>query len=438
MTAIKSDADQFEQYRYGVEVKLIPKDGTEEDTILLTAGLTELRIIKNYDEQIMPYYRATVAVSVTEAEKIQSCWRSGKVYLTLRKFKALKSSTSDDQRLEDTGEDYLKNGEFRILVCDGAPPHVPEGQPSEGTRNAPSVLFDMELAPSIPLELNKGICNSAFHEITVGELVASAVGDCMPPEKAQQYSFVMSPPDNTKRYETIFIPPQNLIPTVRHVDRVYGMYAGRMTLFLDVDRGYILSSTKATGGAPTEPASVMLEVMSPDEGLPDRIPTGSAYSKETKTFRLRTNQRIAASIDGPANREVNGESVKLVRSTTDERSGSNCKHLSTDYMPSEDGKKKQLVAWQKYENPLIADRMKIEAREQYAPTLVTFSDCDLRAFAPNLQWSLLTEFKKIEGMEGQWRPTAAEIVLTKAPGVGEPCSVQALARIVPASTNAAS
>ena len=434
MTTISTDGKLFEQIRYGVEVKLIPKDGKEEDTIFLTDSVAELRIIKSYDDTFMPYYRLSAAISVNQAERIQAAWRTGKLYITMKKIKAIKGENGPDtgQRMEDTGQTYIKNGEFRILVCDGAPPHAPTGQSNELVRDVPSVLYAMELAPTIPLDMNKGICNSAFHDVTTAELVASVASDALPPEYSSQYKFVMSPPDNKKRYETIFIPPQNFVPTVRHVDRVYGLYAGKMSIFLDVDRGYILSSTKATGGGPKDPASVIFEVMPPNEGNPERLPTGSAYDQDTRTFRVRTNQRIAAAIDGPAMREVNGESIKLVRSTTDERSGSNCKSLSTDYMPNILGKKKEVVAWQKFDNPLTADRMKIQAREQYAPSTVTFSDCDLRAFDPNLQWTLLTEAEQLAPMEGQWRLKATEFVLTKAPGTTEPCAVEVMARLVPA------
>jgi hypothetical protein len=430
MTAIYSDSDKFNNYRYGVEAKLIPKDGEEEDTIFLTEGVTELRIFKHFDQQVMPYYRLTVAISVNTATDIQNAWRTGKLYITIKKFRALKGETTDDLRMENTDEDYLKNGEFRVMVCDGAPPHVPVGQSNDLVRQVPSVQFMMELAPVIPLDINKNILNSAFHEVTVGEMVALSASDSISDEHSD-YKFVMSPSDNPKRYESVFIPPQNFVPTVRHIDSVYGLYSGKLALFLDVDRGYILSSTKATAGGPKEPLSVILEVMSPEDASPDRMATGSAYDRETRLFRVRTAQRIAAAVDGPANREVDGESVKLVRSTTDERSGSNCKSLTTDDNPPE-GKKKERVAWQCYDNPLTAERMKIEAREKFAPASVSFSSCDLGAFAPNLQWTLVTEATRTEPMEGQWRIRASEFILTKAPGVSDPCSVEVMAEIVPA------
>lgn len=431
MTEINRDVEKFDHYRYGVEVRLIPKGGDEEDTILLTEALTELRIIKHYDEQVMPYFRMNVAVSVDEAHRIVNSWRDGKVYLTMKTMRALKGEKANEEVVaENTGEDYLKNGELRILVCDGAPPHVPTGQNNDLARQVPSVQFAMELAPSVPLDINKTINNGAFHEVTIGELTALLAADCMPDGKPD-YKFVMSPPDNTKRYESIFVPPLNFVPAVRHIDSVYGLYSGKLSVFMDVDRAFILSSTKASSAAPTEPKMVMLESKSPEEGGPDSAGTGSFYDPETLTFRLRTSQRITAAVDGPANRESVGESIKLVRSTIDERTGSNCKNLTTDDKPAE-GKKKERVAWQCYDNPLTADRLKIEARENYAPAAVSFSACDLRAFSPNLQWTLVTDSQTSEAMEGQWRLRATEFLMRKAPGTNESCAVEVMAEIVPA------
>ena len=430
MTAISDDIDKFQHHRYAVVANLIPKGGKEVDTIKLADSVMELRIVKHFDEQFMPYYRLVVGVSVDDAEKIQAAWRTAKMYITIKKYVAIKGETPEGNKEEDTGETYIKDGEFRIMVCDGAPPHVPKNQSNELARQTPSVQFVMELAPTVPLDINKSVLNGAYHEITTAEMAAHIVTDSMP-KNLPDYKFVMSTTDNSKRYESVFMPPLNFVPALRHIDKVYGMYKGTLSVFLDVDRGYILSSTKATSAAKDEPLSVALELRSPEDATPDKIASGSAYDKEGKSFRLRTAQRVGADVAGPANRELNGESVKLVRSTTDERSGSMCKNLTTDDNPPE-GKKKEMVAWQCYDNPLVADRMRIQAREDFTPINMTFESCDLGAFAPNLQWTLVTDASQSAQVEGQWRLRACEILLVKQPGSDQTSSVAVMTELVPA------
>ena len=72
MTAISDDIDKFQHHRYAVVANLIPKGGKEADTIKLADSVMELRIVKHFDEQFMPYYRLVVGVSVDDAEKIQA------------------------------------------------------------------------------------------------------------------------------------------------------------------------------------------------------------------------------------------------------------------------------------------------------------------------------------------------------------------------------
>ena len=430
MTTIVSDTKDFHLNRYTIKVKLIPFAGGKADTIDLTKELSSLRIIKQYDDQVFPYYAMTVAVSVNVAKKIQAAWRIGKMYITMeRLIPTSKSGTTGDSRETATGDMYIKDAPFQIMVCDGAPPNVPTGQNNDLVRQVPSVLFHMELSPLTPLAINKKTNNGAYHNLTMTSLAATLTNANAP--KETPYKFYMAPSDNTKIYESVFIHPMNYVPAIRHIDKVYGMYAGKLSIFLDVDTGYILSSTKSTIGGPTDPTTVILEAMSPEVSSPNEYGLGSAYSKTTKAYRLRTFQRIGASVDGPAKKEVNGEYIKLVRSTFDERSGSNCRKCIPDSLEPLTGLLKERILWQSYDNPLTADRLRVETRENYAPTSLHFTGCDLKALNPNLQWRLVSNVDDIKPLEGNWRIKSMEAVLTKAPGTTESCSADVMCIIVP-------
>jgi hypothetical protein len=429
VTEIRRDTGKFKSYRYGIQADLVPKGGKEEDVIRLGPATSELRLMKHYDEQVFPYFRLTVAVSVEDATKIQSCWRNGRLYITLKEYLA---DTGDESgNADDTGRFYLKNGEFRIMVCDGSPAHVPDGEYNEMARNLPSILFRMELIPVLALGMNKAINNGAYHEVTTADLVALLTAQNAP--KDSGYELAMSPGDNDRVYESIFCPPLNYVQALRHIDRVYGLYKGRLQIFLDVDRGYILSSTKLTERGPKDPTTVFLEVMSPEEASPNSSGAGSAYEEDSLAFRLRTAQRIEATFDGPVRREVSGDSVKLVWETMEERVNSEIKDIQVDSVGTEEKELKERVLWQKYDNKLTPERVKIDARERYAPATVRFRDCDLQAFGPTIQWMLVSELKRTGPMEGVWRISAMEAVLTKAPGTDETANVEVAAMILPSA-----
>lgn len=427
MTEIKHNSDQFKQHRYSVNARLIPKGGKEEDMIDLSEGVMEVRIIKDFDSQVFPYYKIIVGVSVSQASKIQEVWREARVYLTLHHFFA---SRKGEQMVDvDALDDYIKDIEFQIMTMDGAPTNVPTEQAGSQPQNAPSVQLSMELSPVLALSVNKGINNGAYHDASVGDLVALLTQRNRPSGKT--YKFFMATPDNPRRYESIMLPPRSYIQAIRYLDEVHGLYRGKLSVFLDADAGYIMSSEKAIAPPKGKPATVMLEMMNASRAGPHFM-TGSGRDDEAKVYRFRTAQRIAVDVAGPARKEVNGERIKIVRATHSERTGSECSNLTSDRKSGSD-KPKERVVWLGYDNPLTEARLKIASRENYAPAVLTFEGVDLAALSPCLQWTLVASDDAMRSVEGRWRMQAVEMVLTKRPMSKEPCSNQVMVRLVPAS-----
>ena len=427
MTTLSPDADQFRVHRYAPSVRLIPKGADETAAIDMTQALLELRILKDFDTQAFPYVRMEVGVSVNEATQIQDVWREARLFVTLT-HRYIRDAGSDQEEY-DTLEDYLKDAEFQIMVLDGAPPNVPAEQEAGVTSDAPSVRFVMELAPVIALSVNKRVNNGVYHEATLGEVVGALTVRNKP--AARPYKFFMAATDNPRRYESIALPPSNYVQSVRYLDKVHGLYKGRLAVFLDIDAGFILSSTKVVQLSEQAPTRVMLEAVGGERA--GMAPTqGSAYDEKTRAFRLRTSQRIDAEIAGPVRKETVGERIKLVRATFAERSGSDCKGLTPDTKPL-DAVEKARVRWQTYDNDLTADRLKVEARESYAPATVSFESPDLAAFSPVLPWVLVSDEERLKDLEGHWRLQAVEIVLGKQPRSDETCKVHVMARLVPSA-----
>ena len=428
MTQIKHNSDQFKMHRYSVNARLIPKGGKEADMIDLSEGVMEIRIIKDFDAQVFPYYRIVVGVSVAEASKIQECWREARVYLTLHHFYA---SRKGEQMVDvDALDDYIKDVEFQIMTMDGAPTNVPTQQAGSQPQNAPSVQLSMELSPVLALGVNKGINNGAYHDASVGDLIALLTQRNRP--AAKTYKFYMATPDNPKRYESVMIPPRSYIQAIRYLDEVHGLYRGKLNVFLDADAGYIMSSEKAIAPPAGKPATVMLEMMDASKAAPHFM-TGSGMDDVAKVYRLRTAQRISVDVAGPARKEVNGERIKIVRATQSERTGSECSSLMSDKKTGSE-KPKERVVWLGYDNPLTADRIQLASRENYAPAMLSFESVDLASLSPCLQWTLVASDEAMRSVEGRWRMQAVEIILTKRPMSKEPCSNQVMVRLVPASS----
>ena len=428
MTQINKNISKFKHTRYMITASIIPKNSQDEkESIVLDEAISELLIFKHYDAQSFPYFKLTVSVSKMIAERISASWRDSTLFITMTRFIA-EQKDGVGAVFEKEDSRYLEKIEFRIMTCNGTEPQRIENG-DEISATIPSITFIMELAPKKAFDINKGINNGTFQNTKVIDVIAFITQNNAP---ESGYKFLLAPSDNQRVYESLLLPPKNYVPAIRHLDVAHGLYGGTLTVFLDVDIGYILSSTKTTIENDKSPTTVVLEVLPANEASADNSGIGSAFDPETRAFTIRSFQPITARIDGLARREVAGEHIKLVQLSNEERLGSDCKYLSVDEKGSDI--KKEAVVWQKYDNSLAAEKMRVKAREDYAPQVLTFMNCDLKIFAPNLQWILLTSVESSEKFEGAWRCQSFEARLNKPVGTVSSFSVSVNAMIVPTTS----
>lgn len=425
MTRIRRDIKEFIHHRYKVYAKLIPKGGSEEDTIILQKEISDIHISKNYDEHFLPYYAMNVAVSSDVAMKIQDAWRDGTLYITLTRTESMRSQKMVER---ETGDTFINGVAFQIMTCEGGPPNVPDYQVSDISRHQPNTLMRLEAVPTLPMSMNKAINNGTFLNLRADELHAFLIAQNAP----GGYPMLCAKADCTKVYETMMVPPLHLIPALRYIDRVYGVYKGKHTIFLDAHRGYFLTTTKNTYRDDQEPKATVLENIDPSMATNDEISFGSAWEDETKSFRVRVAKHIELAPDGPARREVQGENVKMVRATHTERVASLNKKLTVDVLGSPSGTK-QNVVWQTYDNIFTEDKMRVENREQFSPITAEFSNINLRCLHPNLQWIVVTNTERTKPLEGAYRIKATDIMLKKAPGTTETMVSTAHVILVPST-----
>jgi hypothetical protein len=428
LTTISRDLGQFLLYRYAVIASMIPKGGNAANTIDLGTGVTELHIIKDFDAQIHPYFRLSTLVSANDFQTMQAAWKDAKVYLTVQKHTVSVDSTSPLEN--DTGQNYMTNVEFQVMTLDSSPSAVPTDQPSQEPGNARTLAAHLELAATAPMSVNKTTNNAAYHGAAIGDIVGALVTKNRP--TTGNYKFYMAPPDNPKKYESIILPPLTLAKSIRYLDEVHGLYAGKPHVFLDVDAGYIMSSAKTIAPPAGGPQRVIIETGNLASTAPDQT-VGSGYDPVALTYRLRTAQRSAVADFGPADKEVTGEQVRLVTNNQRSHAGSVVSSLIVDGEALSPTPKEHVV-WQGYDNPLASQRMKLEARERYAPTTFQFQGPDLAAFNPTLPWTLQAGDPNQQKLEGNWRLRAMEAVLNRPPGTTASCTTQVMVRIIPAAS----
>lgn len=433
-TEITRDSDQFHVYRYGVSIRYIPPKAGEDEEINLGRHHTELRVVKDYDAQVMPYFRLHAVLSQRDVQRIRETWKEGRLFITIAKFRVDRGDEKDAE--VDTGEFVMKDEEFKIMLGDMTPATTRMDDAGTQAMQLPTVEFPMEIAPILPLAINKAVSPEVFHDVTINDVVVSLIERHAP--RGADYKFAMSPSDNPRRYETLMIPPLNFTQAMRYVDDVYGIYKGRLSVFMDTHRAYVTSSTKVTKNPPSIKATaVSLEVISA-QAAGEAAASGSGFDAESRVIRLRTSSKVEVDASGPARSEVDGKSIQLVNTSFETNTELDCGSWAVDEENDKTGaasdeERKRKVFWQNYDNPLTGDRMKILARENYAPAVVQADGFDVAALEPTLLWRLLTSNDSTAVIEGNWKLRAAELVFTKQKDSGSTSSLQAMLKLVPAT-----
>ena len=425
-------------HRYSIELLVIPEDGTQEDTINLSQYINQLNIFCDFDNNIMPYYRFSLKTSEIIARKLREKWKESRVFVTLRTLNVVKKE--NEIKEEFTNEFFMEKAEFKILLFDNAGGSDMSSALDDRTVQANSPLVDvvLETVPLVSLKLSRAVNSTCYKDVFLSDIIIALSLSNHP--KGTPYRLIACPPDNTKKYESIILPALNYAQSLRYLDDVFGLYEGNLIIFLDFARGFILSSAKTTPIPDKKDMfkNVILKVDNKaDKDLGNM--SGSAFNKETGTALVRSASRVSVAIQGPATTELLGDHLRLINTSLKDHAETDCGDLLADVKSrikklSSDLERKEKVFWQKFDNPLIAKRMKILSREMYSPISVSIDSFDLRLINPSLQWRVEQTDINLQAYDGFWRVGVMEVLLNRENQESDAMRVAGELRLTPVST----
>jgi hypothetical protein len=427
-TVMPRNLNLFSSYRYPVSASLVPQGGTEATALVLDASVTGVRILKDYDRHIYPYYAISLLLSVNDYRTLQSIWRTGLLYLTIGKNTLPIGGATNNETVGPVP--YLDNVELQVLTAPSTPDGIPDQQDDAQALTTQRIGAQIECVPTSSMAVNKSLNDTSYHGAAPTDMVAHLASKNAP----QGYMFSMAPADNLAQIETAHLPPLHFADAVRYVDEVHGLYTGNLHVFLDHDQGYILSSTKTIAPPQGKPTLVTLQLGNLPSATSE-LTVGSGYDPSSMSILLRTSTPIDLDLKGPASQESDGEVLKLVNSSQNAPFSSDIQDVTASGQTLS-ATPKQRVLWQGYDNPMSASKIAASTRENYAPTSLVFYDVDLDAFQVTLPWTLQVGQQSQAPVAGDWRLSAVEILLTRAAATIGSCSCQVLARIRPSSAGA--
>ena len=410
--------------RYSARIVLIPENGGEGDVEDYSQSFQRLTIVKDFNSTIYPLFKLELYLSPDEIRNIQSKWKRSLFYITLDEWE---ENERDGIASEKTGIKYIDNESFEILNLDQNQ-STKVSDIDSNSAAIPRVSFPIELIPSKAMSNNRVISNTIYTSCTIqdvllAELSSNAQGD---------YRYLVSPPDNERFYEDVIVPPLPFNQVLDYLDRIFGLYKGNLQVFFDVDKGFILSTTKQTN-EPEKFPEIHIELSA--EELGGVLRGASARDSQANATRFRVSG-LGSQIQfmAPAEAELGGETIRLVNTSQSVLIDAECQELDIGELKPSQQKPKERVIWKRFDNPLAEDKVKNERREAYSKLICNIDNAHLDVLTPWITIQVKTASPNANLYEGNWRIERVDIVLNKAGHVNSLIDSMAQLTLVPTSS----
>jgi len=224
---------------YKIDIDYVPNG---EEPINLNLSLVSLRIVNEYEINMLPIVTLSVAVADPMLATIRDSYHEARITIAI----TINPVDLDNRMFSSMGDQYLKTTSFKIMDLD-LPMKDDEFNEKEDTNKESGsnytetnmVEFDLFAVPH--LEMTKKLINRSYKDSDLEQ----ALG-CIFTSNAK-LPVIMAKPHNSKSYEGIIIPPLNLKNAVYHLQNTYGIYKNGIRFFFDLNNIYLLDRIKGIG-----------------------------------------------------------------------------------------------------------------------------------------------------------------------------------------------
>jgi hypothetical protein len=229
-------------------VNRIEKFVVESNLLVIETGesynvssfISDINVRKDFTATSFPL----VVVNMMTTEEYRNIMRDNDVSLRL---KVSKYTNIDDENQQDVSEIVIDEVVFDTVIRSYKKPfstsNTKTEEENEDSNNIKDTtkLFPFQIV-GIPEELiqkNRIIVNEIYENARMDDILVNILS------KVEDRSIFIDPSDNTDREESLIIPPLNLIPAIRYLQEVYGVYNAGLTVFFDFDGTYLAKTFAA-------------------------------------------------------------------------------------------------------------------------------------------------------------------------------------------------
>ena len=387
---IRSVGD-LDQYKYTINDIVISKKGTNEQLVIPATFIKSITIVNNYDQNIMPIIQVVASVTKDVYKALTIDEANLKALLVM--YKSIVNSEVPARELvfnktfEIRNEYDVQPEEFRTFLNEKEDENIIDSENPNALVDASFYLLDIE-------NINR---YRKLGSLSVNTTMTNALAAAF---ASRGFNSVLMNRINGEYSGNIVVPTGNLLATLSHLNKYYGIFDTNYIFFMDITKNYLLDKINL-GKAVEENEPSRVSLFLEEDGSPEQTDVGCTKENEAYVVNITEPPKVVK-LDNYSEL-VDGSSILSVDANT----------LQVTNINGGEGSLAKPVFVQ---NQKITRQLQHISKEIKHALLVNLIDVDYDMIRPNLLYKVTAHksYESINPINGDYRLSHAVINITKA------------------------
>jgi len=276
-------------------------DRTNDLSFDVSRYVESISVKKDYFTDSFPLF----VINFMTTSELRNMMRDNDIYIDLKvsRYLDIDSELSQDSTEQPIIDEIIIDTLIRVYDKPYTTTSIEENEEDENSENSATTLqtipFQVVGIPDELLLKNSTIINEVYDNAKMDDIIINIISS------VEKNSIFLDKTDNTNREQSLLIPPLNIIPAIKYLQNVYGVYNSQMGIFFDLNKTYIFKFFN-----PERIYRNSFEILVPnanDTGLDLKFTTPLFDENENVRVHLRTIPDFSSNME--FNMDVLGETT---------------------------------------------------------------------------------------------------------------------------------
>jgi hypothetical protein len=221
--------------KFLIEAVLI--DLTNDTSTDISKTINSIAVKKDYQSNSFPLFVINMKTTMELRDRI----RDNKVKISLKVSKYI---DIDLESQEDEGnliiDEVIIDTTIRVYSKEYSASNAKIEEDNEETPDTQlntlqGVFYQISGIPEELITKNDIVINEVYENAKIEDVIVNLISRV-------ESNLYMDPPNNNDKEESLLIPPLNIVPALRYIEEVYGIYNAPFGIFFDLDKTYLFNN----------------------------------------------------------------------------------------------------------------------------------------------------------------------------------------------------